>query len=76
MVGHTSFGVKPGTSLATLSQLIGCGAPQREPSTMSKTRMLLSYGKLLLEQKRLMSAGYLKHNIVDVKYLKYINSIL
>lgn len=52
----TSLGVNPGTSLATLSQFMGWGTPHREPSTMSRTRTLLSYGKLLLsEQKRLIS---------------------
>lgn len=38
----TSLEVNPGTSLATLSQLIGWGTPHRDPKTMSKTRTLLS----------------------------------
>lgn len=38
----TSLGVNPGTSLATLSQFMGWGTPHRDPSTMSKTRTLLS----------------------------------
>lgn len=38
----TSLGVKPGTSLATLSQLMGWDIPHSEPSTMSRTSTLLS----------------------------------
>lgn len=46
----TSLDVYPGTSLATLSQLIGWGTPIREHKIISKTIWLLSYGKLLFSE--------------------------
>lgn len=47
----TSLDVYPGTSLATLSQLIGWETPIREQRIISKTIWLLSYGKLLFSEK-------------------------